>query len=541
MVDDTSTAPLRITSEYAPDLGHVERFIRQKFAEGALAVLLATVMALLARMRDLNAELLKQIALGRRIRPPSERMCRLQMELPLWAEKDAANDGEPATEKKKPKKRGPKTKHRHGRAKLPEHLERKTEQHFVDDVQRVCACCKSQTSHVKFVAGGERLDIEPARFIVRVDHMEMRACQHCHDYIVTAPRPDTIVERGALGDDLIVESTVDHYEDGVPWERMQRRAREQGVPLSANTLAAASGCAIDLLDPIVRHIFDKALQSKYFGFDATGVRVLDVSHPLGIRNGVMWLLQGDHVYSCFKYADSGHAHHLKALLKGATFATAMCDGAATNNCVERHGATRGGCNSHARRKLVEALRVGDARAMEGLELFARIFHVDAEAKRAGETIEQRFARRQRDSVLIIAELETWMKARRRDVEPKSALGRAVRYMDKQWARLTAFLHDPRMELSNNEVERDLRTWVLSRKVWLFCGHDESAQRAAAALTIITTCRKMGIDPRHYMRDTLRRLLAGEKDINVLLPENYKPHISAVHDGADGVARQTAAA
>lgn len=157
---------------------------------------------------------------------------------------------------------------------------------------------------MKFVAGGERLDIEPARFIVRVDHMEMRACQHCHDYIVTAPRPGAIVERGALGDDLFVESTVDHYEDGVPWERMQRRAREQGIPLSANTLAAASGCAINLLDPIVRYIFDRALQSKYFGFDATGVRVLDVSHPRGIHNGVMWLLQGDHVYSCFKYADA---------------------------------------------------------------------------------------------------------------------------------------------------------------------------------------------------------------------------------------------
>lgn len=317
MVDDPSTAPLHVTSEYAPDLEHVECYIRQKFAEGALALLLAAVMALLTRMRDLNTELLKQLALGRRKRPPSETMRRLQMELPFWGDKAAANDGEPATSKKKRKKRGPKTPHRHGRTKLPEHLERKVERHFVEDAKRVCPCCSTQTSHMKFLAGGERLDIEPARFIVRVDHMEMRACQHCHDYIVTAPRPDTIVERGVLGDELIVQATVDHYEDGVPWERLQRRAREQGVPLSANTLAAASGRAIDLLDPIVRHIFDKALRSKYFGFDATGVRVLDVSHPLGIRSGVMWLLQGDHVYSCFKYADSGHAHHLEALLKGA--------------------------------------------------------------------------------------------------------------------------------------------------------------------------------------------------------------------------------
>jgi transposase len=247
MVDDTSTAPPPITSEYAPDLGHVERFIRQTFAEGALTLLLAVIMALLTRMRDLNAELLKQLAMGRRKRPPSEKTRRLQMELPFWGNKEAANDGEPAAAKK-PKKRGPTTKHRHGRTKLPGHLERKVTPHFVDDESRICPCCSSQTSHMKFLAGGERLDIEPARFIVRVDHMEMRACQHCHDYIVTAPRPDAIVDRGVLGDDLIVESTVDHYEDGVPWERMQRRAREQGVPLSANTLAAASGRAIDLLD-----------------------------------------------------------------------------------------------------------------------------------------------------------------------------------------------------------------------------------------------------------------------------------------------------
>jgi transposase len=118
-------------------------------------------------------------------------------------------------------------------------------------------------------------------------------------------------------------------------------------------------------------------------------------------------------------------------------------------------------------------------------------------------------------------------ARRADVEPKSALGSAVRYIDRQWRRLTEFIRDPRMELTNNEVERDLRTWVLDRKTWMFCGHDLSAQRAAAALSIITTCKKMNIDPRRYIRDTLRRILDGEKDLNALLPENYKPDLATL--------------
>lgn len=179
-------------------------------------------------------------------------------------------------------------------------------------------------------------------------------------------------------------------------------------------------------------------------------------------------------------------------------------------------------NSHARRKLVDALRNGDMRALEGLELFARVFHVDAESQRAHETIAQRFDRRQREAAPIVQQLKAWVRARLRDVEPRSILGKAVRYIERQWHRLTAFMRDPRMEMSNNEVERDLRPWVLDRKVWMFCGHDLSAQRAAAALTIITTCKKMGIDPRRYMRDTLRRLVAGEKDLSVLLPENYKP-------------------
>jgi hypothetical protein len=62
----------------------------------------------------------------------------------------------------------------------------------------------------------------------------------------------------------------------------------------------------------------------------------------------------------------------------------------------------------------------------------------------------------------------------------------------------------------------------NRKTWLFCGHDVSARRTADALTIITTCKKLGIDPRSYFRDTLRRILDGEKSLSLLLPENYKP-------------------
>jgi transposase len=515
-----------ITSEVEPDLAEVKRFIKARITEGAFAVLIAAILALLARMRDLNTELHRRIEAARRRRPPSETLRRLQMELPFWGKKpdndtDETDEATDEAPKKERKKRGPKAPNPHGRPKLPDHLPRVPEPHLVAEELRTCPCCKVEAEHVTFKPT-EKLDIEPARYVVRQVLQELVACQRCHEYIVSADKPDEIVDRGILGEELVVQSTVDHYENAVPWERMERQARQQGVPLCANTLAATSGKMIDLFDPIVGHIFSKVVSSKYMAFDATSMPVLDVDHPLGIRTGTLWLLQGERTYSYFLYAESGHAHHLTKKLKGYKLASVMCDGSSTNNCVERMGAERGGCNAHSRRKLVEAVRGGDHRALVALELFAKIFHVDAESKRAGESVSQRFERRQRESAPLVAELKAWLHERLGDVEPKSTLGKAVAYSHKQWKRLTRFMHDPVMELTNNDVERGLRTWVLDRKTWMFCGHEQSARRAADALTIITTCKNLGIEPRRYMRDTLRRILDGEKDLQALLPENYQP-------------------
>jgi len=78
-----------------------------------------------------------------------------------------------------------------------------------------------------------------------------------------------------------------------------------------------------------------------------------------------------------------------------------------------------------------------------------------------------------------------------------------------------------MELPNNEVERDLRRWGLDRKTWCFIGNEGCAQRTADALTLITTYREFGIDPRCYLRATLEKILQSEKRLVSLLPESFQ--------------------
>jgi transposase len=513
--------PPTITSVVAPDLGAVEKFIADMIAKGAIAALIAAIVALLTRMRDLNTELMKKLASKSRKRPPNEAMRRLQMELPLLCT-PAANDGQPAVPaREKRKKRGAHKPTPHGRPLLPAHLPRVPNVLLVPEEERTCPRCKVDLTRVCIKTTAEKLDVEPSRFIVSQTQVETCACPKCRQHIVTAPTPDEVVDRGILGNELLVQALVDHYQDAVPWERMERNARAESVPLAANTLASSVGKLIDLFDPVVRHIREKCLSSSFTALDATRMPVLDPLHPLGIKSGALWLIEGDHRYACFLYAPSGHAEHLRTFFEGRTLGSVMCDGSPTNNCVEQDaGGRRGGCNAHGRRGLVEALRLGDARAVEGLELYAKIFHVDAESKRLGESLEPRFARRLRQSAPLVDELRAWIERRRADVEPRSVLGKALGYLHRQWPRLTAFLLDPRMELTNNEVESGLRTWVLDRKTWLFVGHEASARRAADALTLITTCKKMGIHPRAYLRDTLAKILAGEKSLAALLPETY---------------------
>jgi transposase len=514
-----------VTSALAPDLEAVKKFIVDMIAKGAIAALVAAIVGLLVRMRDLNTELMSKLASKSRKRPPSETMRRLQVELPFLCA-SAANDAKPVRpEDKKPKKRGAKKPTAHGRPKLPAHLPRVPDVRLVDSAHRTCPHCTTEVKRIGIKTTAEKLDVRPSEFIVSQTQVETCSCPRCHQYIVTAPTPDQAQDRGILGDELLVQALVDHYQDAVPWERMERNARQQAVPLAANTLAASVGKVIDLFDPIVRHIREQCLSSSFTALDATRMPVLDPLHPLGIKSGALWLIEGDHRYACFLYAPSGHAEHLKKFFEGRTLGSVMCDGSPTNNCVEQDaGGRRGGCNAHGRRGLVEALRRGDARAVEGLELYGTIFHVDAESKRLGESLEQRFERRRRDSAPRVDELRAWIDLRRGDVEPKSPLGQALGYLHRQWPRLTAFLFDPLMELTNNEVESGLRTWVLDRKTWFFVGHERSARRAADALTILTTCKKMAINPRAYLRDTLAKILAGEKSLAALLPEAYAaPH------------------
>ncbi|MBX3210767.1 MAG: transposase [Labilithrix sp.] len=292
----------------APNLAALRRWMMEMLARGALVELVTAVLGLLQRMFEVNTELTARIASSSRKRPPNESLRRLQMELPLMFA-PAANDmegppappevdlegppdpraseleGPPAPplkpKRRRSKKRGAK---KPKRSKLPPSLKRKEERICAADWQRCCPKCGGRTKSL-WTRASEKLEMEIALYFVRRVTRETVACIDCREYMCTADKPDEVVDRGILGNDLLVEALVDHYDDAVPWERMERKAAEQGVPFKANTVASSVGAVTDLFAPVIDHIKEAALGADFTALDATRMSVLDPVHPLGIRSG----------------------------------------------------------------------------------------------------------------------------------------------------------------------------------------------------------------------------------------------------------------
>lgn len=474
--------------------------------------LVSAIIYLITRMRDINSELMKQIVHLRNARPRSETMRRLEAQRSLPFMLDGPKPSKP---KKPPQSR----KGRHpGRAALPAHLPRVQVLNHVPPEERICPQC----GRVMTTVGHEvcsLLEVQPARLYVIERKDERVACPY-DDTIVSAKTPPQIVERGKLGDTLIVEALADKYVEHQPTERQSRRFERAGVDVPPNTLGRSMAAAIDLLVPIARLTHDNTRASALLATDASGLPVLDQNHPLGIRNGTMWCWVGDHKWVSFFYAAIGDSQSVKDFLGKDLRRTVQCDGTSITSFLERAGGKRPGCWSHGRRRFIACARSGDDLALAPLRKIRRLFAVERLSALLGETAEQRLLRRRQYSTPALAELRAWIDEQRAIIPPKTPLGKAIGYLHRQWQRLVLFLTDGRIELTNNRVERELRSLVLGRKNWLFAYGDLGGARAATILTIVGTCIAQRINPRAYLHVVTKLIVNGwpQARLRELLPD-----------------------
>lgn len=188
----SSPTPPTITSPSVPDLAEVRAWIEKMIKALKFVELVAAILALLVRMRDLNLDMVKQIAHMRRALPRAESLRRQEAQQTLPFTIEGARPADPDKPKKSRKGRHP------GRAALPAHLPRVAVINAVPLEERTCPLCGRRMTTVGQEVC-EILEVQPARIFVLQRKDERVACPY-DDTIVSAKTPPPIVERGKLGD-----------------------------------------------------------------------------------------------------------------------------------------------------------------------------------------------------------------------------------------------------------------------------------------------------------------------------------------------------
>jgi transposase len=148
--------------------------------------------------------------------PASERLSDEQLE--LLEQEPGVSEEEVRAESERAQLQLPlrRSRQRPARQSLPAELPRIEQLIACEPQECVCGNCGRETVVIGYESA-EQLDLEPAKYFVRVTKREKRACPHCPEQGVgCAPLPARIIEKSLASDRFIIETIVNKYADYVP-------------------------------------------------------------------------------------------------------------------------------------------------------------------------------------------------------------------------------------------------------------------------------------------------------------------------------------
>lgn len=339
--------------------------------------------------------------------------------------------------------------------------------------------------------------------------------------ILIAAMPTLPIPQGNAGPGLLAHLLISKYVDHLPFHRQVKQFKRQEVDLSESTINGWFTASCKLLEPLYDILRQKIQASDYIGADETRMPVQSGDKKGATHTGYQWVYHSprDNLV-CFDYhTGRGREAPLKFLkdFKGLLQTDAY---AGYEVFAQNEDITMVACMAHARRYFEHALDNDRQRAEKALTLFQQLYKIERKAKEKGLTFHQRYQLRQQEALPVLKELECWLKHHVKQVFPKSAIGKAIKYSLKIWPRLNSYTDYGHCEIDNNLVENDIRPVALGRKNYMFAGSHQAAQNAAMIYSFLGSCKLNGVEPFQWLKDTLERIPDCKmNDLESLLPNN----------------------
>jgi transposase len=442
--------------------------------------------------------------------PKSEQLSDGQLELLESEPAVSAGEIETEADRTEGEKRDvgqPRKRQHPGRAELPAHLPRIERILTCTAEQCRCGACGAQTRVIGYDIS-EELDVKPAEYFVQVTKREKRACPRCEEGgVMAAPLPAKIVEKGKLSNTVVVDVILKKYRDHTPLYRQSAILdRDCGVEISRATLCNGVITAGGWLEAIRNELRADLLTGTYIQADETPIGVQTPEKTGSNHRGYLWQYgrPGGPVVFDFQM---GRGREGPRRFLGNFGGCLQSDGYSAYDKIGGEGIVFMGCMTHARRGFIDALKINpkESHATEIVEEIGALYAVEAHAREKGMSAAERLALRQQKSVPLLDELKKKIIAARRQALPQSALGKACDYALGQWERLIVYAGNGEAEVCNNLCENSMRGPVLGRKNWLHFGSEDAGPRIAAIMSVMETCRRLGINEREYLNDVLPKI------------------------------------
>ena len=390
---------------------------------------------------------------------------------------------------------------------LPEGIEVEVVEHGIPEEDRVCDACGTVMEPI----GKETvrtLVFHPATATIREDVYYTYACQNCktdatETQIRKTERIPAVIPGSFASPEAIAYIMTQKFVMASPLYRLEQEMLRTGIPLSRQTMSNwLIRASDDWLGPIYEEMHRRLLGEKVLHADETTLQVLKEPGKSAQSKSYMWLYMTgnyvEHPIILYDYRPDRKAHNAEKFLKGFT-GWLHADGYAGYHSLPEHIRVVG-CWAHLRRKFDEAVKAlpkknqSNSAALQGQAYCSKLFSIEKELQ--GLPPEERYRQRLERSKPVMDALLAW--ASTTNAAPKSALGKALYYLEEQWPYLMRVLEDGRLELSNNLAERSIKPFVIGRKNFLFANTPRGARSSAVIYSMVETAKANGLDPYRYL-------------------------------------------
>ena len=410
------------------------------------------------------------------------------------------------------------------RVTIPENLPREDIIHDISESEKVCPHDGTQLKHIGS-DDHEQLEIIPAKIKV-IRHKRLKyVCPCCDNHIVTAKKPKQPIEKSIASASLLAYIAVQKYADALPLYRQSAMFKRIGIELDRTSMANWMIKCGELSQPLINLLIDHLHQQPCLHMDETTLQVLDEPNKTAQSKSYMWVMTntGERSVCVFHYAVNRSQSVPLELLSHDNTALILDGYEGYQKACDEYDIKRLGCWAHARRKFKEAQDVQPkgktGKADQGLAFIQKLYAIEKRIK--DDPPDKRYQVRQDEAKPILKKLKDWMDKSLLTVPPKTAIGKALVYLNNQWDRLIGYVEDGSYPIDNNAAERAIRPFAIGRKNWMFSKSQAGAKASANLYSLIETAKANHLNTYDYLQIVFKELPNAQsvEDVEALLPWN----------------------